>query len=133
MLKINRNLRTFTDFSFVFNKHPSSLDLVKKNDEEAIKQSLKNLLLTKHYERPFHPEIGCQIHGLLFENWNPITERVMQQTIIDLVNKFEPRVRLIDVAVNAQSDLNSIYITIEFQIINSPKPITLNTTLTRTR
>ena len=133
MAKTRRHNRTYTDFSFIFNKHPSTLDIVKKNDEDAIKQSLKNLILTKHYERPFHPEIGCQIHSLLFENWDPITEKVMQQTIIDLVNKFEPRVRLINVGINAQPDMNSINITIEFQIINSEKPITFDTSLTRTR
>jgi len=133
MSSINRNSRIFKDFSFVFNKHPTSLDLVKKNDDDAIKQSLKNLILTKHYERPFHPEIGCQIHSLLFENWDPVVEKLMQQTIIDLVNKFEPRVRLIDVKINAQPDLNSVDITIEYQIINSERPVTFTTSLTRVR
>jgi phage baseplate assembly protein W len=133
MSKINRNIRLFTDFSFVFNKHPTSFDLVKKNNDDAVKQSLRNLILTKHYERPFHPEIGCQIHSLLFENWDPILERIMQQTIIDLVNKFEPRVRLIDVRINSKPDENSIEITLEYTIINSEKPITFTTALLRVR
>lgn len=133
MATINRNTREYTDFSLIFNAHPSSLDVVKKTNEDAIKQSLKNLLLTKHYERPFHPEIGCQIHSLLFENWDPIVERTMQQTIIDLVNKFEPRVRLINVRVDPRPDENGVNISVEFQIINSDRPVKFTTALTRVR
>lgn len=133
MATIQRNIRDFTDFSLIFNQHPSSLDVVKKTNEEAIKQSLKNLLLTKHYERPFHPEIGCQIHSLLFENWDPIVERTMQQTIVDLINKFEPRVRLLKVKVDPRPDENGVNISVEFQIINSDRPVKFTTALTRVR
>ena len=91
------------------------------------------MLLTKHYERPFHPEIGCQIHSLLFENWDPIVERTMQQTIIDLVNKFETRVRLINVRVDPRPDENGVNISVEFQIINSDRPVKFTTALTRVR
>lgn len=133
MATIQRNNRTYKDFSFIFNKHPSTLDLVSKTNEDAIKQSLKNLLLTKHYERPFHPELGCQIHSLLFENWDPIIEKTMQQTIIDLVNKFEPRVRLVEVRINPKPDDNGVDVTVEFQIINSDRPIKFTTALNRVR
>lgn len=133
MATIKRNTRDFSDFSFLFNAHPSTLDITKKINEEAIKQSLRNLLLTKHYERPFHPEIGCQIHSLLFENWDPIVEKTMKQTIIDVVNKFEPRVRLIDVKIDAKPDENGINISIEFQLINSSLPVKFNTVLNRVR
>lgn len=132
-MAIQRNVREFSDFSLLFNRHPTSLDVVKKTNEEAIKQSLKNLLLTKHYERPFHPEIGCQIYSLLFENWDPIVERTMKQTIIDMVNKFEPRVRIINLRIDPRPDENGVNITLEFQIINSNKPITFTTALTRVR
>ena len=133
MAIIQRNTREFTDFSLIFNAHPSNLDVVKKTNEDAIKQSLKNLLLTKHYERPFHPEIGCQIHSLLFENWDPIIERTMQQTIIDLVNKFEPRVKILALKIFPLPDDNSLNITLEFKIINSDKPMTFTTALSRVR
>ena len=133
MATIQRNNRTYKDFSFIFNKHPSTLDLVSKTNEDAIKQSLKNLLLTKHYERPFHPELGCQIHSLLFENWDPIIEKTMQQTIIDLVNKFEPRVRLVEVRINPKPDDNGVDVTVEFQITNSDRPIKFTTALNRVR
>jgi len=133
MATIQRNTREFTDFSLIFNAHPSTLDVVKKSDADAIKQSLKNLLLTKHYERPFHPEIGCQIHSLLFENWDPIVERTMQQTILDLVNKFEPRVKILDIRINPLPDDNGLNITLEFKIINTDRPVTFTTALTRVR
>ena len=96
-----RTVRQFTDFSLLFNKHPSTADVVKKNDEEAIKQSLLNLLLTRNYERPFHPEIGCQINSLLFENFGPVTRNVMKQSIVDMIEKFEPRVIIRKIDVNS--------------------------------
>jgi len=133
MATIQRNVRSFTDFSLIFNAHPSTSDVVKKSDEDAVKQSLKNLILTKHYERPFHPELGCQIHSLLFENWDPIIERTMQQTIADLVNKFEPRVRLIQVKIDPKPDENGINITIEYQLVNTDRPARFTTALTRAR
>ena len=71
-----RNTRQFTDFNLLFTSHPVTADVTLKNDEEAVKQSLRNLISTRNYERPFHPEIGCQIHALLFENFNPVTVQV---------------------------------------------------------
>jgi len=133
MTTVDRKVRQFKDFSFLFTKHPSTADIVKKTDDDSIKQSLRNLLLTKHYERPFHPEIGCQIHSLLFENWDPIVERTMQQTIIDVVNKFEPRVRLLNVRINPQPDSNGVEVSVEFQVVNSDRPVTLTTALNRVR
>ena len=74
-----RNTRQYSDFNLLFSSHPVTGDVARKNDEEAVKQSLRNLISTRHYERPFHPEIGCQIHGLLFENFNPVTAQVMRK------------------------------------------------------
>ena len=132
-MAIERQVRQFTDFSFLFNAHPTSLDVVKKTNEDAIKQSLRNLISTKHYERPFHPEIGCQIHSLLFENWDPIIERTMQQTILDVINKFEPRVQVIDLRINDRPDENGIEVSLEYKIINSDRPVTFTTALSRVR
>ena len=74
-----RNTRQYSDFNLLFSSHPVTGDVTRKNDEEAVKASLRNLISTRHYERPFHPEIGCQIHGLLFENFNPVTAQVMKK------------------------------------------------------
>lgn len=128
-----RNTRTFSDFDFNFTKHPVTNDLVRKYDEEAIKQSVKNLVLTQNYERPFHSEIGSQVRSLLFELHNPMTQMLLQRTISDTIINFEPRVTLIDVAVRLNPDENSANITVLFSIINTTRPITVTMTLTRTR
>ena len=128
-----RNTRQYSDFNLLFTKHPVTADITRKNDEEAVKASLKNLISTKHYERPFHPEIGCQVYSLLFENFNPITAQVMKKTIYDTINKFEPRVTVLDVKIREDVDKNDLSVDIIFRLNNSEKPITLTTSITRTR
>jgi len=128
-----RNTRTFSDLDLNFIAHPMTGDVSKKFDEFAIKQSVKNLILTNHYERPFHPEIGSQITGLMFENWSPMIQSVIRQAIINTITNFEPRVRLIDILVNPSPDENSIYVEITFKIVNTEAPLTIDITLDRTR
>ena len=128
-----RNTRQYSDFNLLFSTHPITGDILKINDEEAVKQSLRNLISTRHYERPFHPEIGCQIHGLLFENFNPVTVQVMKKAIFDTINKFEPRVTVLAVRLREKADNNEIVCDIEFRLNNSDRPITLTTLITRVR
>lgn len=128
-----RNTRTYSDLNLLFSKHPLTGDVTKKQDEEAVKASLKNLISTRHYERPFHPEIGCQIHSLLFENFTPVTIQVMKKTIFDVVEKFEPRVTVLDVKIRDRADENQIDLDIIFRLNNSERPITVSTFLTRVR
>lgn len=128
-----RNTRIFTDLDLDFIAHPVSGDISKKYDEFAIKQSVKNLILTNHYERPFHPEIGSQITGLMFENWSPMLQSVIRQSIINTITNFEPRVKLIDVVVTPNADNNLVYASITFKIVNTNTPITVDITLNRTR
>ena len=128
-----RNTRTFSDLDLNFIAHPMTGDVSKKFDEFAIKQSVKNLILTNHYERPFHPEIGSQITGLMFENWSPMIQSVIRQSIINTITNFEPRVQLIDILVNPSPDENSIYVEITFKIVNTEAPLTIDITLDRTR
>lgn len=125
--------RTYTDLNLAFTRHPSTGDVTKKSDVEAIKASLKNLIQTKNYERPFHPEIGCQIHGLLFENFTPVVKQIMKRTIEQMIDKFEPRVTLTDVKIEDSSDVNGIRLDIYFRINNTQEPATLSTTLLRIR
>ena len=132
-MAINRKTRQFTDFNLLFTSHPSTKDVTFKTDEDAVKASVRNLISTNNFERPFHPEIGCQIFGLLFENINPLTMDIMKQTIIDTVNKFEPRAVILDVNLNDSVDKNSIDIDVIFRLVNNEKPITLRTAITRAR
>jgi phage baseplate assembly protein W len=133
MATINRTTRQYSDLNLLFSSHPSTADVTKKVDEEAIKASLRNLISTRNYERPFHPEIGCQIYSLLFENFTPVTKQVMKRTIFQVINKFEPRVQVLDVIIRDMVDSNSISVDVIFKIINNEKPITLRTAISRVR
>ena len=132
-MAIKRNTKTFSDLNLLFTASPSTGDITKKVDEEAIKSSLRNLISTKNYERPFHPEIGCQIFSLLFENFTSVTSQVMRKTIQDVVNKFEPRVDILDVLVFETPDENNLNVSLTFKIINTERPVTVNTTIQRVR
>lgn len=133
MATINRKVRTFTDLNLTFDKHPVTADVLTRVDDDAIKNSIKNLVLTKNLERPFHPEIGSQVTNLLFENFTPITVELVKKTIITVISTYEPRARLIDVRVAETNDPNEIAITIEFMTINTTRPITVTTFLYRVR
>jgi phage baseplate assembly protein W len=128
-----RNARIFSDIDLNFTAHPVTKDIVRKYDDNAIKQSLRNLILTSNYERPFHSEIGSQVRSLLFEPASPMLAVSMRKAIFDLVNNFEPRVELLDVLVDFNPDENYVAITIEFKIVNTERPLTLDLVLERTR
>jgi phage baseplate assembly protein W len=127
------NTRTFVDLDLNFTPHPVTGDIAIRVDENAIKRSVRNLILTKNFERPFHSEIGSQATALLFDNADPFTESVIKQTIIDTITTFEPRVQLIDVGVNFAPDENSVDVRIDFRILNTFTPITMELVLERTR
>ena len=132
-MAIKRNTKTFTDLNLLFTDSPSTGDITKKTDEEAVKSSLRNLISTKNYERPFHPEIGCQLFALLFENLTSVTTQVIRKTIIDVINKFEPRVIVLDVKLSETGDQNNLDVSIIFKIINTERPVILNTSIQRVR
>ena len=133
MATINRKVRTFTDLNLTFGFHPVTRDVLKRTDEDAVKNSVKNLILTKNFERPFHPEIGSQVNNLLFENFTPITVELIKRTITTTIEAFEPRARLLDVRVAETNDPNEVAITVEFTLINSERPVTVTTFLTTVR
>ena len=128
-----RNTRTFTDIDLNFTAHPVTGDVTRKYDEASIKQSVKNLILTQNYERPFHSEIGSQVRAVLFEPVSPMTTMVLQRSIEDVINNFEPRVTLTSVNVSPNIDNNAYNISIYFKIINTETPTTVDLTLKRTR
>lgn len=128
-----RNTRTFSDLDLNFTKHPVTKDVVRKFDEEAIKASVKNLILTQNYERPFHSDIGSQIRGLLFEPATPMLNILLKRVITDTITNYEPRVNLNEVGITFSPDDHEIYVRIYFTIINTTKPIQVDLILTRTR
>lgn len=128
-----RNTRTFSDLDLNFTAHPLTGDVARKYDEEAIKQSVKNLILTNNYERPFHSEIGSQIRGLLFEPVTPMLNMLLKRAIIDTITNHEPRVRLTEVLVRFSPDNHDVYVSIEYTIVNTTRPIQIDLVLKRTR
>ena len=130
---MTRNTRVYSDLDFMFTAHPVTKDVTRRYDENAVKTALKNLILTRNFERPFHSEIGSPIRALLFEPASPMLDVTLQRAIIDVVNNFEPRVVLTDVQVNSSPDTNSVYVSIYFKLKNTERPLTLDLTLERTR
>ena len=128
-----KNTRNFSDIDLMFIANPVTGDLSKKYDENAVKQSIKNLVMTRNYERPFNSSIGSQIYNILFEPISNITPNLVKQMIVNTINTFEPRAKLIDISVLLTPDSNSLYVTIVFAIIKTVTPITMSLTLERTR
>ena len=128
-----RNTRTFSDIDLNFLPNPATGDISKRYDDNAIKAAVKNLVLTRNYERPFHSEIGSPIKSLLFNPAGPMLNATLKRAITDVIENFEPRVVLMDVNVNSNPDNNSVYVTIVFRIANTQKPINLDVILQRTR
>jgi len=130
---LKTNTRQWSDLDLDFKSHPVTDDIIKKTDVEAIKRSVRNLVLTNRFERPFHPEIGSGITGTLFELVSPTTAVVLQSQIREVLTNYEPRARLIDISVLGDIDKNGYYVTIEFQPINMPNPVTIELFLERLR
>lgn len=127
------NTRTFSDLDLNFTKNPVTHDVTRRYDEDAVKNALKNLILTGNYERPFHSEIGSPIRKLLFEPATPLLGAMLKRTITDVINTFEPRVNINDIICVVSDDEHTIDVSIEFTILNTTAPITLDLTLQRTR
>jgi phage baseplate assembly protein W len=117
---IDRNVRQYTDLDLFFGKKAVSKDISKVTDIQAVKRSVRNLVLTNHYEKPFHPEIGSGVRGILFEPMTPLTAHILTRKIEDVINNFEPRARLISVRAFPYLDRNEYEVTIEFFIVNAP-------------
>jgi|TARA_R110000822_G_scaffold122904_1_gene257190 phage baseplate assembly protein W len=117
---IDRNVRQYTDLDLFFAKKATSKDISKVTDIQAVKRSIRNLVLTNHYEKPFHPEIGSGVRGILFEPMTPLTAHILTRKIEDVIVNFEPRARLIGVRAQPNLDRNEYECTIEFFVVNAP-------------
>jgi phage baseplate assembly protein W len=125
--------RSFKDLDLNFTIHPIRKDINTHKNEYAIINSVKNLVLTNHYERPFQPEIGSNIRRLLFENVDAVTASQIEREIVETISNFEPRVQVSKVTVVASPDENGFKVNLEFFVINNANPITINFFLERIR
>jgi phage baseplate assembly protein W len=109
----------YSDIDTLFIPNPVTGDINPIKDIEAIKKSVINLILTNFYERPFQPEIGCNVRGLLFEPADPITISDLEDAAKQVLENFEPRVAVLDVSATDDPDNNSYSMTIQFQILST--------------
>lgn len=128
-----RVTRTFSDLDFLFAKHPVTKDVTIKLNENAVINSVRNIILTQYGERRFNPLFGSNIRGLLFEPADEITASAIRNEITVALENFEPRVKLDYVEVYPNSDQNRFDITVRFYLLNSIKPISTNIFLERLR
>lgn len=123
----------YTDLDLDFFKHPHTNDVTKKTGSEAIKRSIRNLIFTNYYERPFQPTVGSSVSAMLFENATVTTENFLKDAIKACINNFEPRVKLDDVIVNVDNDRNGFNVTLKYTILTRELPVVTTLFLERIR
>ena len=124
--------RTYNDLDLYLKKKTIG-DIFKKNDAEAVKQSIKNILLTNRTEKPFDPNFGGDLNRFLFSLDTEFDEFEIEDIIATSISKNEPRARLLDVVTNVSGDFNNVYITIKFLVLSTSQTEQLNISLTRLR
>jgi len=129
-LKISR---LYKDLDLAFTANPLTGDVSKKLDVNAVKQSIKILMLTNFYERPFAPQKGANLRGLLFEPMSSNFASIIQRTVSDLITSYEPRARIESIVVSPNFDTNSYEVTLTFFIVGIARPQTLTANLKRLR
>ena len=110
--------RIYKDLNLNFSANPVTQDVTTVTDVISVKRSIKNLLATQHYERPFHPEIGSAIQQLLFDPYGPITANRLKRTVEETIANFEPRARVTQVDCNPLEDTNDYSVIIHFYVEN---------------
>tara|TARA_X000000950_G_scaffold285033_1_gene389642 strand:+ start:2003 stop:2419 length:417 start_codon:yes stop_codon:yes gene_type:complete len=130
---VTKKPNLYSDFNKDLRISPISKDLALLKDEDAVKQSIKNLILTDPGERPMQPFLGGGIRGLLFENITPGILKVVETRCKDTISTYEPRAEVINVTASSRYDDNTVNVQIQFYIKNVDRPITLDLILERIR
>ena len=126
-------VRTFKDLDLNFTIHPVKKDINKHVGVNAVVNSIKNLVLYNHYERPFNPEFGSSLRKLLFENADAFTASLIQREITEMIRIYEPRCQVERLIVRASPDENGFYVELTFFVINLTDPIQITFFLERIR
>ena len=125
--------RNFRDLDLNFAIHPIRKDINTHKNEFAVINSIKNLILTNHYEKPFQPEIASTTRKLLFENIDSIIAAQIERAVVETIVNFEPRVSVSTITASPDPDNNRYNLKLEFFVINNTNPITINFFLERIR
>jgi phage baseplate assembly protein W len=129
---ITTRQKVYSDLDLTFARAPSN-DVFKKTDAAAVKQSVKNILLTNKLEKPFLPSFGGDLNNFLFELSEDFDEEIIEDNVKNAIQIYEPRARIIDVVATVQSDINDVRVTVKFQVINTSEEVTLSVSLARLR
>tara|TARA_A100001011_G_scaffold271500_1_gene280698 strand:+ start:489 stop:917 length:429 start_codon:yes stop_codon:yes gene_type:complete len=116
----SRNVRQYVDLDLFFQKKIPNKDVNTITDIQAVKRSVRNLVLLNPYEKPFHPEISSGIRGMLFELMTPFVAAQLTKKVEDVINNFEPRARLVSVRSIPDYDRNAYEVSVEFYVVNAP-------------
>lgn len=123
----------FSDLDLSFAAHPITGAVNRKTNRLAVRQSVKNLVLTNFYERPFQPDIGCGIRNYLFEPLTEITRKLIEEAIRETVENYEPRADIIAIQVEEYPETHTLAVSLAFMILNDPEPVVLDVILERVR
>lgn len=122
----------FVDIDLNFSLHPISSDIGKRVDANAIATSIKNLVMTNMYDRPFHPEINSNITSLLFQNFNGNTAEVIKRSIRYTIENFEPRAEVVYINIYENADSNDLTVELAFNIVGIVETVVTTFNLERT-
>ena len=132
-----RSTYIYKDLSLYFTPNPVSGDVTMVTDVQDIKRSVRNLVMTNRFEKPFHPEIASHVRDLLFEPFSPVTINLLRNRIETVLTNYEPRVTLTDVQVEdpdfQKMDNNELNVRIFFTLKNDPEIQTVDVLLERLR
>ena len=131
--KSKRSSRIFSDLNLDFLQNTATKDIQKIEDVDAVKRSVRNLINTNHYEKPFRPEVGSNLRAMLFELFSPQMNHAISKEIDLLIRNYEPRARLVNVATTPDAERNRYQVSISFYVVNHPEPIIVETFLERIR
>ena len=126
-------MTVYKDLDLTFNIHPIKKDISITTDVQAIIRSLKNIILTNHYESPFNPDFGSNIRTLLFENISMFTANYIEREIKTVIEHYEDRIKLEAIQVNVVPDQNRYSVSIEFSTLISAKPVKIDFFLNKIR
>ena len=118
--KSERSAQSYSDLDLFFGKNNTDKDINIIYDVQAVKRSIRNLVLLNQYEKPFQPEIYSGVRGMLFELITPVNAVILARQVEDVINNFEPRARLVGVTAYPDYDRNSYEVTVEFYVVNAP-------------
>ena len=131
--KSKKTEKVYKDLNLDFQQNTATKDIQKIENVESVKRSVRNLINLNYYEKPFHPEIGSNLRGLLFENITPQISHYMGKQIELLIKNYEPRCKMVEVVNKPNIERNGYSVSVSFYVINTPNPIQVETFLERLR